>query len=77
MQEKIILSEKEIGYKPNHKIVKMLLLNPHDHTFWYERPDGTLYMFHRRKGQDPEDFYTEVDGHQLELKLDIDETEED
>ncbi len=64
-----ILTAEEIGYQSDHPLVKMLLLNPHDHTFWYKRPDGTLYMYHRRKGWDPEDFYTEVDGYQMELDL--------
>ena len=67
-----ILTSEEIGHEDHYPIVKMLLLNPHDHTFWYKRPDGTLYMFHRRKGWDVEDFYTEVDGYQMELKFDVD-----
>ena len=65
----LMKTAEEIGHKHHYPIVKMLLLNPHDHTFWYEKSDGTRYMFHRRKKMDPEDFFTEVDGHQLELKL--------
>ena len=60
---------EEIGHKPSNPIVKMLLLSPHDHTFWYEREDGTRYMAHRRRKLQEDYFYTEVDGYQLELKM--------
>ena len=65
----MIKTAKEIGHNPNYPIVKMLLLSSNDHTFWYEKPDGTRYMYHRRKAMTPEDFFTEVDGYQLELKF--------
>jgi|TARA_B100001250_G_C19171544_1_gene516884 hypothetical protein len=60
---------EEIGHNPFYPIVEMLLLSPHDHTFWYEREDGTRYMAHRRKEIQVDYFYTEVDDYQLELKL--------
>ena len=65
----LIKTSEEIGHNPHYPIVEMLLLNPNEHTFWYERPDGTRYMYHRRKKMDPEHFFTEVDGYQIELKL--------
>ena len=59
---------EEIGHNPSNPIVKMLLLSPKDHTFWYEREDGTRYMAHKRREIRDDYFYTEVDGYQLELK---------
>ena len=61
---------EEIGHNPSNPIVKMLLLSPKDHTFWYEREDGTRYMAHKRREIRDDYFYTEVDGYQLELKMD-------
>ena len=60
---------EEIGHNSVNRVVKMLLLSPHDHTFWYEREDGTRYMAHKRKKVQDDYFYSEVDGYQLELKL--------
>tara|TARA_Y100001951_G_scaffold101253_1_gene105863 strand:- start:586 stop:738 length:153 start_codon:yes stop_codon:yes gene_type:complete len=48
----------------------MWLLNPHDHIFMYQRPDGTMYLYYHIKDEDPEVWYEEVDGYQMELKLD-------
>ncbi len=64
-----ILSSEEIGHDPKNRLFRMLLLNPHDHHFWYQRPDGTLYGYSHIKDHDPEDWYWEVDGYQLELQL--------
>ena len=50
-------------------IVSMLLLNPHDHIFTYQRPDGSRYLMYYIKGEDPEEWYEEVDGYQMELNL--------
>ena len=47
----------------------MKLYNPHDHTFTYQRPDGTRYYYHHIKDHDPESWYVEVDGYQMELDL--------
>jgi hypothetical protein len=47
----------------------MLLLNPHDHIFTYQRPDGSRYLMYYIKGEDPEEWYEEVDGYQMELNL--------
>ena len=61
---------EEIGHKWDYPLVQMLLLNPHDHDFWYEKPDGTWYGYSKRKDHDPEEWFWEVDGRQMELKLD-------
>jgi len=51
-------------------VQRMWLLNPHDHIFMYQRPDGTMYLYYHIKDEDPEVWYEEVDGYQMELKLD-------
>ena len=63
-----IFTAEEIGHLPTNKIYKMLLLTPHEHTFWYIRPDRTLYLYHHRKKMNPPKFFTELfEPHQLEL----------
>ena len=53
MQEKTgFKTKEEIGYDPTHKIKTMLLLNPHEADFTYERPDGTTYVCEHRKSGD-------------------------
>ena len=64
-----ILTAEEIGHEDHYPIVKMLLLNPHDHIFTYQRPDGSRYLMYYIKGEDPEEWYEEVDGYQMELNL--------
>ena len=61
------LSKEEIGYLTTDKIVKMWLLNPHDHHFLYQRADGSFYGFTHMKGEDPEEWFWEAHGIQLEL----------
>ena len=51
------------------KIVEMRLYSPSDHTFTYERSDGTRYLYHHFKDHDPESWEEDVDGYQLELPL--------
>lgn len=50
---------------PFDKIVKAVLLNPHDHDFHYQRKDGTIYVEEIRK--DKENYYYEP-----EVQLDLD-----
>ena len=45
-------TKEEIGYDSTHKIKSMLLLNPHEADFTYERPDGTTYVCEHRKSGD-------------------------
>ena len=61
------LSKEEIGYKITDKITKMWLLNPHDHHMLYQRDDGSFYGFSHIKGEDPEEWFWEAHGIQLEL----------
>ena len=61
------LSKEEIGYLSTDKVVKMWLLNPHDHHFLYQRADGSFYGFTHMKGEDPEEWFWEAHGIQLEL----------
>ena len=72
------LTSEEIGYDPTHPLVRMCLLNPHDHDFWYERPDGTWYGYSKRKDEDPEEYFWEVDGRQMAMDFagceDVDDT---
>ena len=63
------LTAEEIGHDSTYPLARMLLLNPHDHDFWYEKPDGTWYGYSKRKDEDPEEYFWEVDGRQMELKL--------
>ena len=70
MQEKTgfkKLTKEEIGYKTTDKIRQMWLLNPHDHHFLYVRDDGSFYGFTHMKGEDPEEWFWEPDGIQIEL----------
>ena len=68
MQEKTGFKTKEqIGYDPKHPLVRMLLISSHDHDFWYEKPDGTWYGYSKRKDHDPEEWFWEVEGRQMEL----------
>ena len=67
---------EEIGHKSDYPLVQMLLLNPHDHDFWYKKPDGTWYGYSKRKDHDPEEWFWEVDGRQIELKLDLPKSKE-
>ena len=60
--------EKPETYKTD-PIVSMLLLNPHDHIFTYQRPDGSRYLMYYIKGEDPEEWYEEVDGYQMEMDI--------
>ena len=46
------MNKEEIGYDSTHKIIRMLLLNPHEADFMYERPDGTTYVCEHRKAGD-------------------------
>ena len=48
------------------KIVEMLLLNPHEGDFTYQRPDSTTYVRRVRKKQ-KDTFY--IPETQLELNL--------
>ena len=59
------LTAEEIGYKTTDKIVKMWLLNPHDHHFLYQRDDGSFYGYTHLKKEG--DWYWEAHGIQLEL----------
>ena len=61
------LTKEEIGYKTTDKIRQMWLLNPHDHHFLYVRDDGSFYGFTHMKGEDPEEWFWEAHGIQLEL----------
>ena len=61
------LTKEEIGYKTTDKLSKMWLLNPHDHHFLYQRDDGSYYGFTHIKGEDPEEWFWEAHGIQLEL----------
>ena len=61
------LSKEEIGYKTTDKITQMWLLNPHDHHMLYQRDDGSFYGFSHIKGEDPEEWFWEAHGIQLEL----------
>ena len=61
------LTKEEIGYKTTDKIRKMWLLNPHDHHLLYVRDDGSFYGFTHMKGEDPEEWFWEPDGIQIEL----------
>ena len=61
------LSKEEIGYKITDKITQMWLLNPHDHHMLYQRDDGSFYGFSHIKGEDPEEWFWEAHGIQLEL----------
>ena len=61
------LTKEEIGYKPTDKLSKMWLLNPHDHHLLYQRDDGSFYGFSHIKGEDPEEWFWEAHGIQLEL----------
>ena len=67
------LTKEEIGYKPTDPLFKMLLCNPHDHHFWYQRSDGTIYGYSHIKDEPDgiDEWFWEVDGYQMELKLDI------
>ena len=65
------LSKEDIGYKTTDSIVRMLLISSHDHDFWYEREDGTWYGYSKRKDHDPEEWFWEVEGRQMELKFDV------
>ena len=65
------ISKEDIGYKTTDSIVRMLLISSHDHDFWYEREDGTWYGYSKRKDHDPEEWFWEVDGRQMELKFDL------
>tara|TARA_Y100001963_G_C6648562_1_gene384560 strand:+ start:738 stop:857 length:120 start_codon:yes stop_codon:yes gene_type:complete len=38
----------------------------------YKRPDGTMYLSYYIKGEEPEQWYEDVDGYQMELNLEID-----
>tara|TARA_B100000214_G_scaffold369908_1_gene343736 strand:- start:52 stop:372 length:321 start_codon:yes stop_codon:yes gene_type:complete len=60
-------TKEEIGYKPTDKIRQMWLLNPHDHHMLYVREDGSFYGFTHMKGEDPEEWFWEPDGIQIEL----------
>jgi len=61
------LSKEEIGYLRTDKVVKMWLLNPHDHHFLYQRADGSYYGYSNIKGEDPQEWFWEAHGIQLEL----------
>ena len=63
------LTKEQIGYKTTDKLAKMWLLNPHDHHFLYQRDDGSFYGYSHIKDEDPEDYFWEAHGIQLELKL--------
>ena len=72
MQEKTgfkKLTKEEIGYLPTDKVSKMLLLNPHDHHFLYQRSDGSFYGYSNIKSEG-EPWFWEAHGIQLELNLD-------
>ena len=59
------LTKEEVGYKPTDKLVKMWLLNPHDHHFLYQRDDGSFYGWTNIKAEG--DWYWIAHGIQLEL----------
>ena len=61
------LSKEEIGYKPTDKLIRMWLLNPHDHHFLNQKEDGSYYGWSNIKGEG--DWYWEAHNIQLELKL--------
>ena len=46
------LTKEEVGYLPTHKIVKMVLLSPHEADHLYKKEDGTFYWCHHRKSGD-------------------------
>ena len=45
-----------IEHNPFDKIVKAVMYNPHDHDFWYQRKDRTIYVEEIRKGK-PNHYY--------------------
>ena len=64
-KESLKLTAEQIGYKTTDKIIKMWLLNPHDHHFLYQRDDGSFYGYTHLKKEG--DWYWEAHGIQLEL----------
>tara|TARA_R100000781_G_scaffold41469_1_gene28610 strand:+ start:854 stop:1138 length:285 start_codon:yes stop_codon:yes gene_type:complete len=53
------------------KIVKMLLISPHEGDFTYKRPDSSTYVRQVRKNKD-DTFYIPLK--QLELELNLEST---